>query len=86
MKKLIIAVLLVLSLAGCSHQPAPNNTKYIQENTLVECSKDTPIPAGLTGADAITALTEWQTIYNQCRATHHALIEAVRNDNSTKNN
>lgn len=86
MKKFIIALILAITLSGCVNNPVPNDTRYIQENTLVECSDDTPIPKGLTGADALEALSEWQKIYNLCRKTHHALIEAVRNDHSTKNN
>jgi len=86
MKKLIIAMLFVLSLSGCSHNPVPNDTKYIQENLLQECTGDTPIPEGLTGTDVYKALNDWQTIYNQCRASKHSLIQAVRNDPDNKSN
>ena len=83
MRKLYLALILCTALvSGCSH-PMPNNTSsYIQENLLVECTLDTPIPEGLTGADVYKTLNEWQTVYNQCSAGKHALIEAVRNDNN----
>lgn len=86
MKKLIITILFLFSLAGCSQHQVPNDTRYIQESTLQECTGDTPIPQGTTGADVLQTLNDWQTIYNQCRAGKHALIQAVRNDNNTKNN
>ena len=86
MKKLLIAMFLVLSLAGCTQHQVPNDTRYIQENLLQECTGDTPIPEGLTGTDVYNALNDWQAIYNQCRASKHALIEAVRNDNDSKGN
>lgn len=83
MKNLFIAVLIVLCV-GCSSKP--NNTTYIQESLLTECTSDTPIPKGLTGADVLEALTDWQTLYNQCRYSKKALIQAVRNDHNTKTN
>lgn len=83
MKKLMIAILIMLCV-GCSNKP--NNTTYIQESLLTECTSDTPIPKGTSGADVLETLTEWQSVYNQCRYGKKALIEAVRNDNHTKTN
>ncbi|EMQ1182314.1 hypothetical protein [Klebsiella variicola] len=72
MKWLIGLILLVLS--GCS---VNNDTSFIQESLLQECSSDTPIPEDGTGAAAYSALNDWQTIYNECREGKHALIKAV---------
>jgi len=77
MKKLIIAILLCLCVA-CTDKPVSNNTKYIQESLLVECTSDTPLPMGYTGEDMYKALNEWQAVYNECRASKNALIKAVR--------
>lgn len=78
MKKWILALCLCITLAGCSSTIVPNNTKYIQESLLVECTADTPIPDGLDGEALYKALNEWQSVYNECRKGKSALIEAVR--------
>lgn len=79
-KRIIIILALVMSLilAGCSTEQVNVSESYIQENVLTECSTDTPLPLSTKGQDVYVALVEWQTVYNQCRITHHNLIEAVR--------
>lgn len=83
MMKLIIVFLLALVLAGCSHSMPSNNTKYIQENLLVQCTQNTPLPDGLTGQDVYKTLNDWQMIYQECAVSKDALIKAVRSTNDS---
>lgn len=83
MMKLLIVILLSLSIVGCSHPMPSNNTKFIQESLLVQCTQDTPIPAGLSGQDVYKTLNDWQMVYQECALSKDALIKAVRNTNDT---
>ncbi len=78
-----------LLLSGCAERVTVNpDSNLIQENLLVRCTDDTPIPESTqvddqgrkvyNGVDLSSTLKEWQTVYNVCAASHDKLIEAVR--------
>lgn len=76
-KNLLILLISCAMLSGCSSTKAPDANPY-QEILLVPCSKDTPIPKGLTGKDALDTLEEWQKTYDKCAVMHDATIKAIR--------
>ena len=88
--KIFCCILLcILILSGCADRVNVNpDSNLIQENLLVRCTDDTPIPEstkvdekGRTvydGVDLSSTLKEWQTEYDRCAAGKDKLIEAVR--------
>ena len=81
MRKIHLAFILCTALvSGCSHPMPYNNSSYIQENLLVPCSTETPIPKNGTGGEVFKTLESWQTIYNECSQGKILLIKAIRKD------
>lgn len=88
MKKIIFAVLLsVAVLTGCSTVPVKSEPIISQQNLLVKCTYDTPVPErngvdkdgkpASTGEDLINALFKYQDVYNVCAVTHDKLVDAI---------
>lgn len=79
MGRVMFIVLLCMGLAGCASvvhtQPVP-----VQENLLVPCSTNTPIPQNGTGSEVLQTLQDWQTFYNACASSKDALIKSVNSD------
>lgn len=79
----------VLLISGCAERVTVNpDSNLIQENLLVRCTDDTPIPESTKvddkgrkvydGVDLSSTLKEWQKIYNICASEHDKLVESVR--------
>ncbi|HDS8977257.1 TPA: hypothetical protein QHR34_004100 [Raoultella ornithinolytica] len=79
MKWLLLVIVLFLSACSVKNDPG-----YIQESLLQQCTIETPIPDSGSGEDVYKALNEWQEVYNECRASKTALIEAVRGSKDVK--
>jgi hypothetical protein len=79
----------VFVLSGCTQKVTVNpESNIIQENLLVRCTKDTPIPVSdkvdsngtqiYDGTVLIGTLSDWDKIYNICSTKDDALIDAIR--------
>lgn len=78
----------VLVLSGCAEKVNVNPVPLInQQNLLVRCTKNTPIPVsdkvdaeGKTVYDGqvlINTLQKWQEVYDVCASKDDALVDAV---------
>ena len=85
MKYLLICIMIV-TLSSCA---GPVSTKPIieQQNLLQKCTADTPIPTTFTldsegkkvydGREIFRVLRDWQSVYNDCAATHNDLVDTI---------
>ncbi|WP_442976141.1 Rz1-like lysis system protein LysC [Rouxiella sp. T17] len=70
-------MIIVLCLVGCTSPVVQVQKPEVQESLLVPCTRDTPIPRGITGADLVSTLKEWQDMYSTCAVSKDALIKSI---------
>lgn len=78
--------LLVILLSACAGK-VENRPIIEQENLLVKCTADTPVPTNFildkdgkkvyTGKELFRVLIEWQTVYNNCAVVHNSLVDTI---------
>lgn len=87
MKKVIAVLLIALTLVACTPKVVHVEQQTEQQNLIVRCTTDTPIPErngidvngkpASTGADMMRALLLWQDVYNECAGTHDKLVDSI---------